>query len=256
LNRKIKKYLTELSLSYDLVFEEVHAIFLQAIGEAYGAIGSAYVNDDGTILVAKIKENRELYLKHYLISAKMYQQINQAFQKLLQKYSLEKTAEKFIFAHINKVVNVRVIKITEKSIYITPVLEVSSALGYKFLLRKNKCFYNEDLRVGDEIKVVYERVLREEKLVQVRRFDKLVCEAIFIELFHKLIGIVEEDYRFIDVDFTLNFRKKKVLIFVKWEKVPTSFFRKYFENELEKVFGRCDLMIKKKIQKGNKNEAN
>ena len=46
---------------------------LQAIGEAYGAIGSAYVNDDGTILVAKSKENRELYLKHYVISAKMYQ---------------------------------------------------------------------------------------------------------------------------------------------------------------------------------------
>lgn len=246
MNRKIKKYLTEVSLTHDLVFEEVNALFLQAVGEAYDSIGSAYVNNDGTILVAKSKENRELYLKHYTISAKMYQQINQTFQNLLREYDLAKTAEKFIFANIGKVVNVKVLKITDKNIYVTPVLEVSSALGYKFLLKKNKCFYGEKLEIGDEIKVVYERVLRKEKLVQIRRFDKLVCEAVFEELFHKLIDIVEEDYSFIDVDFTLNFRKKKVLTFVKWEKVPTSFFRKYFENELKKVFGRCDLMVKKK----------
>jgi len=256
LNKKIKKYLIEVSLSHDLVFEEVYALFLQAVGEAYGSIGSAYVNDDGTILVAKSKENRELYLKHYTISTKMYQQINQTFQKLLRQYGLAKTAEKFIFANISKVVNVKVLKITEKSIYVTPVLEVSSALGYKFLLRKNKCFYSDNLEVGDEIKVVYERVLSKEKLVQVRRFDKLVCEVIFTELFHKLIGIIEEDYKFLDVDFTLNFKKKKVLIFIKWEKVPTSFFRKYLENELKKIFGRCDLMVKKKILKRREDEAN
>jgi hypothetical protein len=176
----------------------------------------------------------------------MYQKINQSFQKLLQNYSSQKSAEKFIFANIGKAVEVRVLKITEKSIYVTPVLEVSSALGYKFLLRKNRCFYKEKLEVGDKIKVIYERVLREEKLVQVRRFDKLVCEAIFNELFHKLIGIVGEDYRFIDIDFTLDFRKKKVLVFVKWKKLPTAFFRKYLENELKKVFGRCNLMLKKK----------
>lgn len=255
MNRKIKKYLVEVSLSHDLVFEEVTALFLQAVGEAYGSIGSAYVNDDGTILVAKSNENRELYLKHYTISAKMYQKINQTFQKLLRQYGLEKTAEKFIFANINRVVNVKVLKVTEKSIYVTPVLEVSSALGYKFLLRKNKCFYNDSLEAGDELKVIYERVLSGEKLVQVRRFDKLVCESIFTELFHKLINIVGEDYRFLDVDFTLNFKKKKVLIFVKWEKVPTSFFRKYLENELKKVFGRCDLMVKKKILKRREDEA-
>lgn len=256
MNKKIKKYLIEVSLSHDLVFEEVNALFLQAVGETYGSIGSAYVNDDGTILVAKSKENRELYLKHYTISTKMYQKINLTFQKLLRQYGLEKTAEKFIFANISRVVNVRVLKITEKSVYVTPVLDVSSALGYKFLLRKNKCFYNDSLEIGDEIKVVYERVLSKEKLVQVRRFDKLVCEAIFTELFHKLIGIVEEDYKFIDVDFTLNFKKKKVLIFIKWEKVPTSFFRKYLENELKKVFGSCDLMVKKKVLRRKENEAN
>lgn len=249
MNEKIKKYLIEVSLSHDLVFEEVNALFLQAVGEAYGSIGSAYVNDDGTILVAKSKENRELYLKHYTVSVKMYQKVNQSFQKLLRQYGLEKTAEKFIFANIGKVVNVRVLKTTEKSIYVTPVLEESSALNYKFLLRRNKCFYNDNLEAGSELKVIYERVLSREKLVQVRRFDKLVCESIFTELFHKLINVVEEDYSFTSVDFTLNFKKKKVLIFVKWEKIPNSFFRKYLENELKKVFGRCDLMIKKKIQK-------
>ena len=213
---------------------------------AYDAIGSAYINEDGSVLVAK-SENRKLYLKHYNISSKMYERINEIFEKILREYSLQKSAEKFIFANIGKVINTKVIKITDKNIYVTPVLKVSSALGYKFLLRKNKCFYGDTLKVGDEIKVVYKRVLREEKLVQVHRFHKAVCEVIFRELFHKLIKIVEEDYRYTDVDFVLDFRKKKVLMFVRWEKVPTSFFRNYFENELEKVFGRCDLMIKKKI---------
>jgi RNase P/RNase MRP subunit POP5 len=92
LNRKIKKYLVEISLSHDLVFEEVNALFLQSVGEAYGSIGSAYINDDGTILVAKSKDNGRLYLKHYIISTKMYQKINKSFQKLLQNYSSQISA--------------------------------------------------------------------------------------------------------------------------------------------------------------------
>ena len=247
MNKKIEEYLVEVSLSHDLVFEEVYALFLQTIAQVYDAFGSAYINDDGTILVAKCKENsKRLYLKHYVVSAKMYERIDRTFKKLLQEYDLEKTAERFIFANIGEVVEVKVLKVTEKNIYVTPILEVSSALGYKFILTKNKCFYDENLKAGDEIKVVYERVLREEKIVQVRRFNKLVCEAVFTKLFHKLINIVEEDYSYKEVDFSLMFKKKKILIFVKWEKLPTSFFRNYFENELKKVFGKCNLSVKKR----------
>lgn len=251
MNNKIKKYLTEVSLLYDLIYEEVEALFLQSVGEVYIGLGS-YVNNDGTVLIAKSKENGEIYLKHYVVSAKMYEKIDASFKNLVQKYAFVKSAEKFIFTYIGKVVNVKVIKITEKNIYVTPVLEAGSALGYKFVLRKNKCFYNEKLEVGDEIKVIYERVLRKEKLVQVKRFNRLVCEAIFKELFHKLINVVEEDYEFTDVNFLLDFKKKRVLIFVKWKRVPTFFFRKYLENELKNVFGKCKLLIKKRRGKNER----
>jgi len=239
-SKNYKEYLQSVCSIYNTTEDEIYGLFLSAIGRAYGAIGAAYLYEDGTISIA-VEREKTFEVKDYIISSKQYEKIVSIFTKLLEEYCEKRDTKIFINKVVNTVIDVEIIKEFDRYYLVNPLVEKGFARGYKFRLKKTDCFSGEELKVGDRIQAKCRDVEKKNVYVGVYRFDVDICNDIFVRMFHKYVNRIDEEYDYSSVKIRLDRKSRRVNITVKWTKLPSSFFKSYLAKKMEEVFGKCSI---------------
>ena len=214
------------------------------LARAYNAFGSAYVWEDGTISLA-LSQNSTLYIKHFIISQKQYEKIAKILNSLLFEYSQKRDALQFTMQSHGKVIEVEVIGEEDGHFFVKPVLDVGTLDGgYRFILPKNKLFYNELLHVSSKLLCVCKGFFEKEKAILLSRFEKDMALFYFSQFFEECMQSIGKRYEYKHLDISLNKKSKNVTFVVIWKTKPSTTVISFLQKELNQVFGRCNIIFK------------
>ncbi len=242
-NPKFAKYLEDICNKYALVREEAYSLFLSSVASAYNGFGSAYIWEDGTITIG-IKENNRFRLKNYVISAKKYTEITSIFSMRVEEYSRSRDVSSYLISMLGKIYSFRVVNTSESYIYLEPIDKNGFLVGLVFRLKNNRVFYKEVFSKGDIVKAVVKNFDYDNKIVNLGRFDKRFCEITFNDKFNKQVEIVGLNYEVKSIGFYLDFRSKRVDIFLVAKSKPNKYFIEQLNSSLKDEFKRCRLIVK------------
>ena len=215
-----------------------------AIAKAYNAYGSAYVWDDGTITLAIDNHSAVFRIKNYIISQKQYVKIVKIFETLLFDYAQKSEAVKFANLSKEMLILVEIIDETQESYIVRPCVSIGAIGGYRFVLRKNKLFYQETFSRTQKIECVCKGFQEKEGAVFLSRFDKQIAHNLFLNFYALCMQSLGKVYEYKSIDIVLNQKTKSVTFIVNWKTRPSTTVISFLTKELQSVIGRCSVVFK------------